>query len=303
MKRYRVLLVGAGAVGYGVARLHPASHFAVFHRHPRFRVVGVVETSAARRRLVEQRHRVPVFAHVRTARALDPDLVVVATPDDTHTAVLREVVEWSPRLVFCEKPVAARSVDVRSLALTYAGRGVPLAVNYTRRFLPALRAMALSLASGRWGLPRVAIATYSRGLVHNGVHLLDLLMWWFGPPRRVLARQPHPVLAWPGGFQVHFVEVPGERMACNELDLHLQRGRVRLTAERRLREARLIRHPDAPHLQCYGRESVRTLAYDRALSEAARTLAAYLDGRRALPTPVADSVPLHSWLDRMKEKS
>ena len=64
-------------------------------------------------------------------------------------------------------------------------RGAVLAVNYTRRFAPAFRALAAEAALGE--LQHVS-GVYVKGLKHNGTHWLDLL--------RMLAGEPVEVRGW-----------------------------------------------------------------------------------------------------------
>ena len=61
----------------------------------------------------------------------------------------------------------------RAIAQAYAAAGVPLIVNYTRRFVPAYQAVAGMTAM-------TATIRYAKGMRHNGTHAIDLCRMLFG---------------------------------------------------------------------------------------------------------------------------
>jgi predicted dehydrogenase len=114
-----------------------------------------------------------------------PELVSVATPDATHAAVIERCLRAdSVRGVLAEKPLALEAGEARALVALASERGVVLAVNYTRRFAPAFRALDTTAL----GALQHVSGTYVKGLAHNGTHWLDLL--------RMLAGEPVTVRGW-----------------------------------------------------------------------------------------------------------
>jgi predicted dehydrogenase len=99
----RVLVVGLGTIAQ--------THLLVLGQRPDVALVGGVDP-------VADVEGLPVFRTLDDAIAADlaPDLVVVATPTESHVSVVREVVERTDALVLCEKPLATSGVEIDSLA-------------------------------------------------------------------------------------------------------------------------------------------------------------------------------------------
>jgi predicted dehydrogenase len=129
------------------------------------------------------------------------DAAVVALPHHLHAPVTRELLEAGLH-VLVEKPLALSAGECVELAALAARRGLTLAVGMIRRRFPAARFMKLALERELLGeLERVTVRegspfrwevasdfTFRREtgggvLADTGVHVLDLLQWWFGEPR------------------------------------------------------------------------------------------------------------------------
>ena len=132
------------------------------------------------------------------------DAAIVASPHHTHVPIVRDLVEAGvPSL--CEKPLGVDAAEVEGLADLVDERSVVVAVNQTRRFIPATREMKRLVDSGALGGPIEVDAVEGdkfdwpaatpsmfgarsggRGLLLDiGVHVLDLMVDWFGPDLRL----------------------------------------------------------------------------------------------------------------------
>ena len=99
----RVVLVGLGTIA--------RTHLAVLARRDDVEVVGGVDPK------VPAGQPFPVFASVAEAHAADlhPDLVVVATPTETHAEVVGMVLDTTRARVLCEKPLVSSYAGLRAL--------------------------------------------------------------------------------------------------------------------------------------------------------------------------------------------
>jgi predicted dehydrogenase len=137
------------------------------------------------------------------------DAVYLATPVYLHAphaiAALR-----AGKDVLVEKPMALNTAEAAEMRRVAEGTGRRLAVAYFRRFWPRFQLVKDMLDDGKFGqvvLVRIASHTwrppdgaangawrlngeFSGGGVLSdvGCHKFDLLAWWFGLPRRVIAR-------------------------------------------------------------------------------------------------------------------
>jgi predicted dehydrogenase len=106
-------------------------------------------------------------------RAEAPDVVSLAVPTAERADLLHRALSYRPRLVVAEKPLTASVSLSETVTKAYAGAGIPLLVNYSRRFVPAWRRLNGTEAMS-------TTIRYAKGLRHNGTHALDLCRMLFG---------------------------------------------------------------------------------------------------------------------------
>lgn len=318
---HTVALVGCGGIGYAFGRArkdgmgHGAlSHFQAFATNPGFRIVGVADPDPAARREIAEGHGVPAFAEAGELLAACPaDVVVIATPDHTHPALLRQIAQFRPRAVLCEKPLAQSLAEAEELAKLYEDAGIALCVNYSRRFLPEYAAMRELLASGGLGRLQSVLIYYSRGLRHNASHYLDLLLWWFGGPQTIQTGGRRPglspddpslslTLSYPDGLEVRLVGLEDGALRINEIDIIGASGRLRLDTLGELTRFALAEHPDYPSLQVFALAERRSVDLNQALPAAAETLRLWLEGAGTLTSTAQDSLALHRLLDTITQE-
>ncbi len=134
----------------------------------------------------------------------DVDLVVVATPNDTH-APLADVALRAGKHVVVDKPFTITLAEARALAATSAAAGRVLSVFQNRRWDSDFLGIARELAAGRIGQVVEFKAEFSRyrpqvldrwreragpgsGMWYDlAPHLIDQALMLFGPPETVQA--------------------------------------------------------------------------------------------------------------------
>jgi len=117
------------------------------------------------------------------------DLIVIASPTDRHELDLDWACEQSPSLILLEKPVTASESELARIESRVSQSGCKIMVNLIRNYEPTTQ---------RWlgRIPSTGQVTvqvnYAKGLIHNGIHFLTLLMHAFGPIDRIeaLTRSP-----------------------------------------------------------------------------------------------------------------
>ena len=147
----------------------------------------------------------------------DPDVraVVLATPHSLHTEQIIACAQ-AGKAVFCEKPLALNKVDAKRSVDACKQAGVLLGIGTNKRFWPCMRELRRVVDSGVLGRLLHIEGHYSNentgkhfsswrthpdeapaaGLTGSGIHVLDALVSYAGPARRVLAQvlslQPQP---------------------------------------------------------------------------------------------------------------
>lgn len=185
---YSVLLIGLGRIGmlYDVGldeTDYVYSHARAFSLHPGFTIGAAVESSPVLREKFSLNYDADVFEDLtKVPESFTPDVVVVATPTITHFAIIEEVLKrHRPKAILCEKPLAYSSSQAEAVVQKCRENGVQLFVNYIRRADPGIMKIKTLLDSGEIVFPIKAIVWYSKGLLHNGSHFVDLLTFWMGP--------------------------------------------------------------------------------------------------------------------------
>jgi predicted dehydrogenase len=185
---WTVAIVGLGNIGMLYDRCLPATthaltHARAFRQHPDFRLVVAVDPDPALRRDFELTFQVPAYASIGDVPVdIKVDVVVVASPTETHADIIDSFLIRSPlRAILCEKPLAYGIDIARAMEERCQSAGVPLFVNFIRRADPGVLEIKSRIESGQIAMPFKAVAWYSKGLLHNGVHFADLLSFWFGP--------------------------------------------------------------------------------------------------------------------------
>ncbi|MBY9013099.1 MAG: Gfo/Idh/MocA family oxidoreductase [Candidatus Lokiarchaeota archaeon] len=95
------------------------------------------------------------------------DIVIIATTDNKHYELLKKSAEYDLKLVIVEKPICEDLEHAREIVALYKEKGIPLMLNYTRRFLPHYDYLE------QYGKPVYATCAFNRGLIHSGSHSID----------------------------------------------------------------------------------------------------------------------------------
>jgi predicted dehydrogenase len=183
----KCLIIGLGQIGMGYdLDLDPArfvySHTRAFSAHQAFELSGAVDQFESQKLLFERRFKKPGFLNLSEAlEKIKPEVIVVATPTSTHLTVLEKVLgQCRPKAILCEKPLAYEPLEaIRMIALCDKA-GVELFVNYMRRADSGSLEVKKRIESCKISSPIKGVAWYSKGFLHNGSHLFNLLEFWLG---------------------------------------------------------------------------------------------------------------------------
>jgi predicted dehydrogenase len=179
-----VLIIGAGKIGAFFDRPGCDSvltHAHAFVRHRGFRLAGFVDSNMEKAILAASIWGGRAFATIGEAFSCgEIDVVVVASPDETHHQVLEELLNYQVRLILAEKPLAKTSMGAEQIVINYEKSSANLMVNYTRRFIPEFIELRSQISKDVFGAFLSGTGYYGKGLYHNGSHMVDFLRFIFG---------------------------------------------------------------------------------------------------------------------------
>jgi predicted dehydrogenase len=165
------------------------------------RLVGLADTDLERAQALAGRFGVPRAVARLDDLAGEVDAVILATPPHVRAELAQQALARGLH-VLCEKPLANSAEQCRGMLAAAHAAGRTLAVAHTYRFFPN-RAYGRELfLKGRFG--KLISATIEQGapyswhartaytlrkecvpggVLFNDVHVLDMLLWWFGRPQ------------------------------------------------------------------------------------------------------------------------
>lgn len=175
MSILRAALVGAGGIGSRLdmpGTATPLTHAGGF-RAAGFDLVALVDI-AADIQVEAARWSCKGYTDFGAMLAAQkPDVISLCVPTETRADLLRAALACKPKAVIAEKPLTISSAESAAIGAAFQAAGVPLVVNYSRRFVPAYQALAGMTAM-------TATIRYAKGMRHNGTHAIDLCRMLFG---------------------------------------------------------------------------------------------------------------------------
>jgi predicted dehydrogenase len=127
-------------------------------------------------------------------REVEPDVVYVATPTFSHYPIVKKLLEHGTRFIFVEKPPTVNYQQLQDLLSVKKSDQVVM-VGFQKRYAPTFRHTKLLLDTGIVGEvqevyayirsgdilePTARFDAFGRGvLLDLGVHLLDIITWFF----------------------------------------------------------------------------------------------------------------------------
>jgi predicted dehydrogenase len=223
---HRKLKVAIAGTGFG-------EKYAIgLKAHPQVEVVGVFSRRPHRAAAMAEKYEIP-FSTRNFDQLLglpNLDAVAVVTPNATHAEFVKAAIR-ARKHVICDKPLALSAREGEELCELAELAAVKHVTFVPYRFSPAACAMRAAVAGGQigrvvnvragWGIDlrkeplrwRFQRKLSGAGVVADlGAHILDLLIWWLGPVRRVLGRCKTLVPQRPAevGGRMRPVDVPDE---------------------------------------------------------------------------------------------
>ena len=223
------------------------------------------------------------------------DLVVIGSPSGLHAEQGIPAARRGKH-VLVEKPIDTSTAAADRLIAEAAGAGVTLGVIFQDRLKPGVARLKAIVESGRLGTPILAsarvwwhrppeyyAASTWRGtkaldgggaLINQGVHTVDLLLWLFGPVRRVFGRV---------ATRLHAIEVEDTAVAA----LEFASGALGTI------EAATSAYPGYPRrIELTGSEGTVVLDGDRLVTVDLRSAPADLVAESAAPASAAATSPI-----------
>jgi len=181
---YRAAVVGCGRIGALFDRPGDEmvlTHAHAFQVHPGVELAGVVDLDPAKAREAARIWSCRAFEDLDSlGREVGPEIISLCGPTPEHHHLLQMAAGLEPKAVIGEKPLTSSGRLSAEMVKLYQSSGIALAVPFLRRFDPGLRELKKRLDSGDLGRIIQVRVTYTKGLLNNGSHAVDLLRHLLG---------------------------------------------------------------------------------------------------------------------------
>lgn len=184
-KNYNVAIIGCG----NIASLYDEpqqsdrvlTHAHAYSLEPRVNLCAMVDVD--RQKADDATNKwggTPYYDAQEMLENEDIDIISICVPDEYHENILDLCLSYKPKAVLCEKPLTLDQASAERIVDDYANAGIHLSVNFSRRFDISIINLRKAIAQGTYGNVLNAVGIYTKGILHNGSHLIDVFRFLFG---------------------------------------------------------------------------------------------------------------------------
>lgn len=184
--RYKAAVIGCGRIGFEFdkdpKRKYIATHTGAYSCVKETELVAVCDVN--RKRLKECVNRLSIPEGYSDFNVMlkkeNIDILSICTPPHIRYSILKEVVKFPLRAIFCEKPIADSVKDAKKMVRLCKERKVILQVDHQRRFDPLHINLREFIEEKIYGGVQQINFYYTAGIENTGSHMFDLLRFLFG---------------------------------------------------------------------------------------------------------------------------
>lgn len=200
MKKVKTAIVGCGAVA-------EIFHIPTLQRMPETEIAALIDVNVDRAKQLKKEYNLncETYNNYQDILSKDIEAIFILTPPKLHAKIALEVMA-AGKHVFCEKPMEANLENAKKMVDFAKDKGVKLMVGLNFRFIPQYRKIHDLIESGFLGKLIGASSTFftnafmwpsktkfqytkegGGALFEMGCHHLDLMRWYLGDVKNVLA--------------------------------------------------------------------------------------------------------------------
>lgn len=179
-------IVGAGSIGGLIDSPNSAniaSHAHAISKHSQCKLTAICEPDST-----NQGAFIGRWGEMGVYHSLDSllqyetiDLLAIASPTQFHAAALEEALHVkSLSAIICEKPLVATAEELSHITPLLLSSEKRILIHLMRRYDPSFIKLANAISEQKWGKAVHFQGVFTKGLLHNGIHMLALLSHFFG---------------------------------------------------------------------------------------------------------------------------
>lgn len=238
MKKYRAAIIGLGKIawqfdrGFGFSGgQYPKTHALAYFQNSQTQIVGGYDPDEESREAFAQEYHVPVYSDLEQMLGeAQAEIVSVCSPSERHYSQMKLLLQNThATMIWLEKPPTLTVCELQDLLQQQMETSKTVLVNFMRRYSPLYRKVKEIVSLKTYGEVRGATVRYSRGLLNNGTHMIDILNFILDNSNRIELSYVDPEkcggIARCEDFQIQFIhyEVPYH---CLDIDITFDNARV-----------------------------------------------------------------------------
>lgn len=193
MKPYSCLIIGLGQVGltYDLGEKNKnifLSHAKSISFHKNFSLDAAVDINKEKREIFTKVYKAKAFSSVvEAAKYRNYSVIIISVPTEFHYKIFQEILNHcKPKVILCEKPISYKLKEAEFIIRYCKKSKIDFFVNYIRRADPASLKIKSKIQNMKeCSVPPKGICWYNNGLLHSGLHLLDLCNFWLGSIKKI----------------------------------------------------------------------------------------------------------------------
>ncbi len=180
------VIIGAGSIGGLIdtpKSENTASHAHAYKKDSSCKLIAICEPNKSNQKeFVNRWGKVNVYNDTKELFLKESiDILSIATPTKLHFQNLKDALSVdSITHILCEKPLVETEFELEKLKDILENSNKKILINLIRRYDPSFIKLASQIKSNRWGKVLDFHGTFTKSLLHNGIHMLEVLSHFFG---------------------------------------------------------------------------------------------------------------------------
>lgn len=182
---YKVALIGLGNIGYKFGKDASSnsslSHYSAYDSNPSTQVIAGYTPDEMELSSFENSTGIKGYGDLNEVFEERPDIVSICSPTENHIENLELCLKNNIPMIWLEKPIATKIDSINSLRQNLKSMKQPpkILVNFFRRYHSGYIKLRRLIKNKTFGELTYVNINYSKGLLINGIHMLDMIPYLF----------------------------------------------------------------------------------------------------------------------------
>lgn len=225
MKKTNVAIIGCGNIAgnYQLNDKLPITHVKAYLEIKNINIIAVSEKNKSKLLKFKKKWKIKhcYQDYEQMIKSHKIDIISICVPQKLHYKIIYFCYKNNIKKIFCEKPFCSNLKEIKKISKLLS-KNFLITINYFRRWNEDLNFLRKKIIKKNYGIIKNVEFHYTKDLLNNGSHLIDLCFYFFGRPKNVVLLFKHKdglsfdfIFAYKG-FNVKFTHIPNVQYAFIE---------------------------------------------------------------------------------------